>query len=525
LEGQQGQDSFGAGWHGQRSRTVEEPKPAQQPHLRNMQCHDHPQPAGATSSSQQVTLPFTGLAGPYAVAVDGSGDVYVADSFNSRVVELPAAPALTVAMGLPQTGVVGVPFSESLTALGGTPPYTWSLVSGSLPAGLSLSTSGVISGTPTAAGTSSFTAQVADSSLPPQTATDSGLSITVLTPLAVTTSTLPGGQVGTAYSQTLAATGGTTPYTWSVVSGSLPAGLSLSTSGVISGTPTAAGPSSFTVQVADSSRPQMTATASLSITVGAPLAVTTSILPAATLGTAYSATLAATGGTTPYTWSVVSGSLPPGLSLAGSTGVISGTPVLAGAFAFTVQAADSSSPQMTATAQLSITVGGCTTTITGTHSGPLTIGSGTTCLDQATVTGPVHITTGAVVSITGSKLDGPLSASSPGSLAVCGTAVSGPVSVSDATGAVLLGGTSTSPCGSDSFGGLVTLSANTAGVTLAGSTVTGPATVNSNSGGTVVAGNTIGGPLSCSGNNPPPTDEGQPNAVSGPATGQCSTLA
>jgi hypothetical protein len=65
----------------------------------------------------------------------------------------------------------------------------------------------------------------------------------------------------------------------------------------------------------------------------------------------------------------------------------------------------------------------------------------------------------------------------------------------------------------------------TAGVTLAGSTVTGPVTVNSNSGGTVVAGNTMGGPLSCSGNNPPPTDDGQPNAVSGPAAGQCSTLA
>jgi NHL repeat len=77
-------------------------------------------PAAAVSYSPQVTLPFTPLNFPYAVAVDGSGDVYVADSFNSRVVELPAAPALTVAMGLPQTGVVGVPFSESLTALGGT---------------------------------------------------------------------------------------------------------------------------------------------------------------------------------------------------------------------------------------------------------------------------------------------------------------------------------------------------------------------------------------------------------------------
>ena len=190
--------------------------------------------------------------------------------------------------------------------------------------------------------------------------------------------------------------------------------------------------------------------------------MTTTSLPGTTLGSACSAALAASGGTPPYSWSVVSGSLPPGLSLS-SAGVISGTPVLAGTFSFTVQVADSSSPPMTATAQLSIAAGGCTTTITGTHSGPLTIGSGITCLEQASIKGPVHITAGAVVSINGSTLSGPLSASSPASLAVCGTTVSGPVSVSNATGTVLLGGTGTSPCAPDTFGGPVTLSGNTGG--------------------------------------------------------------
>ena len=256
-----------------------------------------------------------------------------------------------------------------------------------------------------------------------------------------------------------------------------------------------------------------------------PLAVSTTSLPGATLGSAYSAMLAATGGTPPYTWSVPTGSLPPGLSLNASTGVISGTPVLAGTFGFTVQAADSSSTQITATATVSITVGGCATTITGTHSGRLTIGSGVTCLNQATISGPVTIIPGAVVSVVGSALDGPLSASGAASLAVCGSTVSGPASVSSASGLVLFGGTSGSPCGMDVVSGPVTLSGNTGGVILAGSTISGPARITSNSGGALVAANTISGPLSCSGNNPAPTDGGQPNTVKGPATGQCSTLA
>jgi hypothetical protein len=348
--------------------------------------------------------------------------------------------------------------------------------------------------------------------------------------LAVNTSSLPDAPVGAAYSQTLAATGGTAPYTWSVVpgSGSLPAGLSLNAStGVISGTPTAAGRSVFTVQVTDSSTPPITATQPLSITVLAPLSVTTSVLPDAPVGAAYSQTLAATGGTAPYTWSVVpgSGSLPAGLSLNASTGVISGTPTAAGRSVFTVQVTDSSTPPMTATANLSITVGGCATTITGTHSGALTIGSGVTCLDRATVTGPVKITAGAVVSIQASTLQGPLSASGAASVAVCGSTVRGPVSVSNATGLVLLGRASDSPCGIDAIGGPVTLTGNTGGVLLTGNTISGPTSITGNSGGTVVAGNHINGPLSCSGNNPAPTDSGQPNTVNGPASGQCSGLA
>ena len=245
----------------------------------------------------------------------------------------------------------GTAYSAALAATGGTSPYTWSILSGSLPTGLSLS-AGSISGTPTVAGTSNFTVQAQDSK--GQTATQA-LSIVISAapvPVQITTTSLPGSQTGTAYSAALAATGGTSPYTWSILSGSLPTGLSLS-AGSISGTPTVAGTSNFTVQAQDSKG--QTATQALSIVISAapvPVQITTTSLPGSQTGTAYSAALAATGGTSPYTWSILSGSLPTGLSL--SAGSISGTPTVAGTSNFTVQAQDSKG--QTATQALSIVI-------------------------------------------------------------------------------------------------------------------------------------------------------------------------
>jgi hypothetical protein len=268
----------------------------------------------------------------------------------------------------------------------------------------------------------------------------------------------------------------------------------------------------------------------ISYTPVAPLALTTTSLPAATLGTPYSAALAATGGVPPYTWSVTSGKLPTGLSLNPATGVISGTPAVLGTSGFTVGVTDSETPPMAASQALSLTAGGCTTTITGNHPGPLTVGSGVTCIAGASISGPVTIPAGATVAVSQSTLGGPLRSSGAGTVSVCASSIAGPLSVTGSTGFVLIGdaGDDGAPgCGPDTISGPVTLSGNTAGVQLGGNTIHAPVSLTGNSGGpgTRVEANHVSGPLACSGNTPPPTDNSQPNTVSGPASGQCSGLA
>lgn len=160
--------------------------------------------------------------------------------------------------------------------------------------------------------------------------------------VTISPTTIPNGMVGLSYSTTITASGGLSPYTFSVSSGTLPAGLTLAGStGIISGTPTTAGPDTFTVQVADAETPAVTASQSYTITVVPTLTITTTSLAAANIGVSYTATLAATGGVTPYTWAVTTGSLPAGLTLNSATGVISGTPSSAGSFTFTVTVTDS----------------------------------------------------------------------------------------------------------------------------------------------------------------------------------------
>jgi phospholipase C len=181
--------------------------------------------------------------------------------------------------------------------------------------------------------------------------------------LQITTQSLPSGTQLSSYYASLSATGGVTPYSWLITSGTLPAGLSLAAStGGISGTPTSTGTSTFTVQVTDSESPARAVMAQMSITIAAPppLEVTTQSLPGGARLSPYNASLAATGGVAPYSWSTTTGSLPTGLTLAASTGVVSGTPTSTGTSGFTVQVTDSESPAQAVTATLSITIAAST---------------------------------------------------------------------------------------------------------------------------------------------------------------------
>jgi hypothetical protein len=258
------------------------------------------------------------------------------------------------------SATVGVSYSRSLAAIGGTQPYVWTITSGDVPSGMLLNLDGTLSGIPSFPGTANFTVNVVDAN---GKEANADLSLTVVSPLSVATKSLPAAAVGTAYSQSLSANGGLAPYTWTKVSGSLPTGLSLSSSGAITGTPSATGDSDFTVNVTDADG--RTASAMLTIiTVGSDVAVTTVSLPAGTTGSAYSATLTAGGGSTPYTWAVTVGTLPTGLSLNASSGAITGTPTAAGTSNFTVEVTDDTTN--TATRALSITVTGSLAITTST---------------------------------------------------------------------------------------------------------------------------------------------------------------
>ena len=282
-----------------------------------------------------------------------------------------ALTVLTITTTSLSNGTAGSSYSSSITASGGTTPYTYS--ASGLPSGMSIgSSTGAITGTPAqgSVGTASVAVTVLDSTQPTKQSATAKLSLTIqASKLVITTASLANATAGSSYSASITASGGTTPYTFKATG--LPSGLSIgSSTGAITGTPaqSSVGTASVVITVTDSTQPTaQSTTATLSLTVVAPvltnpLTITTTSLPEATVGSTYSASIAASGGIPPYTYSA--SGLPSGLAIGSSTGAITGTPAATsvGTASVAITVTDSTQPTpQSANTTLSLVVNAATT--------------------------------------------------------------------------------------------------------------------------------------------------------------------
>ncbi len=275
-------------------------------------------------------------------AANGTSPAAVTMPITIHVAPTPAAPVFTAAAP-PSAAKTGVAYTYTFAATG-QPAPTFSIATGTLPTGLTLNaTTGVLSGTPTAGGVFTFTVKAANG-VSPDAVTPS-LTINVAAPPVFTAVTPPGAKKGSAYSYTFTASGNPAP-TFSIASGSIPTGLTLnSTTGVLSGTPSAAGQFSFTVKAANGVTPNAVSN-TITITVAdlpvSPVFTAATPPSTATVGVPYSYTFAANGNPAPKFTAI--GTLPTGLTLNATTGVLSGTPTTAHRFVFEVKAANGVKP-------------------------------------------------------------------------------------------------------------------------------------------------------------------------------------
>lgn len=284
-------------------------------------------PTGIELSATGRVTGTASAAGQFAVVAtvrDG------ANQTASIPLTLEVVAGLTITTASLRPGTVGVAYFATLVAQGGSFPYTWALSSGQLPEGIALLPQGVLFGPPKTAGTFQFVVQVSDAGGSTRTAS---LQLQTVAPLLVTTEALAQATISQPYTHLLTASGGVPPLRWSLEDGTLPAGITLSAEGLLSGTPVSEGMSSFAVQVVDSL--DQRATRRLSISTHAALDILTQTLPGGTVGVVYSFTLTASGTSSAAQWSV-DGPLPAGLSLDARSGMLSGVPAVAGTYRVTI---------------------------------------------------------------------------------------------------------------------------------------------------------------------------------------------
>jgi hypothetical protein len=244
--------------------------------------------------------------------------------------------------------------SQTLAATGGRSPYTWSATG--VPAGLALGADGVLAGTPTGPSTTPLAVTVKDAD-GRSASVSLALTIQDVDPLTITTPALPPGMQDVAYDQTLSATGGRGPYTFTADPSSLPAGLTVA-AGKLSGTP--AGPGTNQVALTVTDVDGRTSAKTLALQILPPgTEITTASLPTGQRDEAYQAQLSVLGGTAPYTWSISSGTLHAGLTLDPATGEITGTPTTGGnnSITFRVVGADNVPATKTLSLSISTTLG------------------------------------------------------------------------------------------------------------------------------------------------------------------------
>jgi hypothetical protein len=339
-------------------------------------------PQGTVGISYNTVLTVTGGATPYSFSGTGLPSGLSLSATAGSITGVPSTSGtfpVSVTVTDADSNRVTASFSITIAASGTVSvvvsPDTGALVSGQTllfkatvynspnqdvtwsTSGGTISSSGLYTAPQVTSGTWTYRVWATSTADPAKSDTVMIVVTPLVIPLQITTTSLPEAMAGSAYSETLGVSGGKSPYHWKLTSGTLPQGLTFSSSGLLSGSTAQTGLFAVTFQVSDSSYPvQQTASQQFVLLVSSVLQISTTLLPEITAGSAYDGPMAGIGGTTPYSWSISTGTLPKGISLGGSTGAFTGATTQTGQFSFTVKLTDSSSPPQTVSQALSVTV-------------------------------------------------------------------------------------------------------------------------------------------------------------------------